>query len=121
MKLGVVHTRRNIDSDFFCNVDIAKANKDATEAKLKAMGIDFVNIDFLNPPGMIKSGLDAEAVAEYMIEQKVDALFTPHCNFGTEDAVARSESSWASRCSCGRRATPRRAPTACAPPTASAA
>jgi hypothetical protein len=40
LKLGVVHTRaRNIDSDFFCNVDIAKANKDATEAKLKAMAL----------------------------------------------------------------------------------
>ncbi len=38
---------------------------------------------------MIKSGLDGEAVAEYMIEQKWDALFTPHCNFGTEDAVAK--------------------------------
>ncbi len=89
IKLGVVHTRRNIDSDFFCNVDIAKISKDATEAKLREMGIDFVNIDFLNPAGMIKSGLDAQAVADYMISQKVDALFTPHCNFGTEDAVAK--------------------------------
>ncbi len=39
LKLGVVHTRANIDSDFFCNVDIAKANKDATEAKLKAWAL----------------------------------------------------------------------------------
>ena len=88
LKLGVVPTRRNLTGEFFCNVDVAQANKKATEKKLTEMGIDFVNIDFLNEEGIIYSGLDAKKVADYMLEQKVDALFTPHCNFGTEDAIA---------------------------------
>ena len=89
LKLGVVPTRRNLTGEFFCNVDVAQANKKATEKKLTEMGIDFVNIDFLNEEGIIYSGLDAKKVADYMLEQKVDALFTPHCNFGTEDAIAK--------------------------------
>ena len=89
LKLGVVPTRRDLTGEIFCNVDVAQANKVATEKKLTEMGIDFVNIDFLNEEGIIYSGLDAEKVANYMIEQKVDALFTPHCNFGTEDAIAK--------------------------------
>lgn len=89
LTLGVVPTRRNLTGEYFCNVDIAQANKRAIEQKLTEMGIAFVNIDFLNEEGIIYSGLDAGKVADYMLEQKVDALFTPHCNFGTEDAIAK--------------------------------
>ena len=89
LKLGVVPTRRDLTGEFFCNVDIALANKRATEQKLTDMGVDFVNIDFLNEEGLIYSGLDAKKVADYMLEQKVDAIFAPHCNFGTEDAIAK--------------------------------
>lgn len=89
IKLGLVPTRRNLTGEFFCNTDIAQANKIATENKLKEMGIEFVNIDFLNEEGIIYLGLDAKKVADYMIEQKVDAIFAPHCNFGTEDAIAK--------------------------------
>ncbi|MCI8549962.1 MAG: fucose isomerase [Lachnospiraceae bacterium] len=89
LKLGVVPTRRDLTGEFFCNVDVALANKRATEKKLTDMGVDFVNIDFLNEEGLIYSGLDAKKVADYMLEQKVDAIFAPHCNFGTEDAIAK--------------------------------
>lgn len=89
IRLGLLCTRRNIDSDFFCNVDIAGRNRDAVKEKLTQMGVDFVAIDGVVPDGMIKLGSDAEKVADLFLREKVDAVFAPHCNFGTEDAVAK--------------------------------
>lgn len=89
VKLGLLCTRRNIDSDFFCNVDIAGKNRDDVKQKLDEFGIEYVSIDHLVPNGMIKQGSDARKVADYFIEQKVDAVFAVQCNFGTEDAVAK--------------------------------
>ncbi|WP_343210111.1 fucose isomerase [Anaerolentibacter hominis] len=89
IKLGVVPTRRNLSGEFFCNLDVAQKGKKDTEAKLREMGIDFVNIDFLNDEGLIYSGLDAQKVADYMLANNVDAIFAPHVNFGTEDAIAK--------------------------------
>ena len=89
LKLGLVPTRRDCSGEYFCNIDIAQKAKKDIEKKLTAMGVDFVNIDFLNDEGLIYSGLDAQKVADYMIAQKVDCIFTPHVNFGTEDAVAK--------------------------------
>jgi len=89
LKVGLLPTRRNVTGEFFCNLDVAQANKKAVEKALKEMKIDYVNINFLNPEGIIYNGLDAEKVADYFIAQKVDAVFAPHCNFGTEDAVAK--------------------------------
>lgn len=87
--LGVLHTRRNLTGEFFCNVDVALANKRAVEAKLREMNIEFVNLDFLNEEGILVDGLDAQRVADYMVAKGVDALFAPHLNFGTEDAIAK--------------------------------
>lgn len=89
VKLGLIPTRRNMTGEYFCNTKIAHDAKVAIEEKLKSMNIDFVNIDFLNDEGIIYNGLDAEKVADYMIQNKVDALFAPHVNFGTEDAIAK--------------------------------
>ena len=32
---------------------------------------------------------DVEKICQYFLENNVDALFLPHCNFGTESAVAK--------------------------------
>ena len=89
IRLGLLCTRRNVDSDFAFSEAIAAKNRDAVKEKLRGMGVDFVDIDGIVPGGMIKDGLDARKVAEYFIQQRVDAVFAPHCNFGTEDAVAK--------------------------------
>ena len=34
VKLGLLCTRRNVDGDFFCNVEIAGRNRDAIKEKL---------------------------------------------------------------------------------------
>lgn len=89
IKLGLLCTRRNVDGEFFCNVEIAGRNRDAVKARLTDMGVDFVAIDGVVPHGMICQGSDARKVADYFIAQGVDAVFAVHCNFGTEDAVAK--------------------------------
>ena len=87
--LGVVPTRRNAGGEFFCSHKKAQSNKNLIYSKLKALGINYIDIEFLNEEGLIWNGLDAEKVASKFIEAGVDALFLPHVNFGTEDAVAK--------------------------------
>jgi L-fucose isomerase-like protein len=48
-----------------------------------------VNLDSLNKEGLLFNRLEAEKAARIFREADVDALFTPHVNFGTEDAVAK--------------------------------
>ena len=89
LTLGVVHTRRDLSGDFFCNKEVAQARKQQVEQKLSQSGVDFVNIDFLNAEGILINGLDADRVAAELTAKGVDALFAPHLNFGCEDAVAK--------------------------------
>ena len=88
--LGVLPTRRDLSGEFFCNIDMALKRKKETENKLRALGVEFVNIDFLNKEGLIINGLDAAKVAEHFRNKGVDAIFAPHLNFGCEDAVAKT-------------------------------
>jgi len=87
--LGVLHTRRDLSGEFFCNIDAALSRKRLVEQRLAELGVKFVNIDFLNEEGLIRNGLDAGKVVKHFQENGVDAIFAPHLNFGCEDAVAK--------------------------------
>ncbi|MGD0725984.1 MAG: fucose isomerase [Spirochaetia bacterium] len=89
VRLGFLPTRRNLNRPNLFNRDYAIAEKNKVEEYLKANGIDYVNLDFLNEEGLLFRGSDAEKVVERFQALKVNALFAPHCNFGTEDAVAK--------------------------------
>ena len=84
VKIGFLPTRRVIFSR-----EAAGAAKREAEAWMTAEGYDYVNLDFLNDEGLIYNGLDAAKVVERFAAEKVDAVFAMHCNFGTEDAVAK--------------------------------
>lgn len=84
VKLGFLPTRRNT-----FNKDEAGRIKKIIESKIKSCGYEYINLDWLNEEGLIYSGSDAEKVAKKFIHEEVDAIFAPHCNFGTEDAVAK--------------------------------
>jgi hypothetical protein len=88
VRLGLLPTRRNLNRPNLFNRDFAIAEKNKIEDYLKANGVDYVNLDFLNEEGLLFRGLDAETVVDRFRAAHVDALFAPHCNFGTEDAVA---------------------------------
>lgn len=82
--LGVAPTRRNL----FSREDAIKY-KNNILSKLKDNNIEFVDIEWLNEDGLLYDTKDVDAVVECFVREKVDALFVPHCNFGTEDAVAK--------------------------------
>jgi L-fucose isomerase and related proteins len=84
MKLGYAPTRR----DIFSKED-AIEYKNLIKEKIEQLNIDFVDLEWLNSEGLLYDTNDVESVVKKFQEEQVDAIFTPHCNFGTEDAVAR--------------------------------
>ncbi len=84
VKLGLAPTRRNVFS-----VEDSLKYKGLIEKKLQSWGVDFVNLDSLNKEGLLFNRLEAEKAAKIFRDANVDAVFAPHVNFGTEDAVAK--------------------------------
>ena len=84
VKIGLAPTRRNVFS-----VEDSLKYKDLIEKKLESWDIDFVNLDSLNKEGLLFDRMEAEKAARIFIDAEVDAVFAPHVNFGTEDAVAK--------------------------------
>lgn len=85
LKLGYMPTRRV----FFSQEDSLKY-KDMVLAKIKLLvpDIEIIDLNFLNLEGLLVDEKDAETVARKFIAENVDAVFCPHCNFGSEGAVA---------------------------------
>ena len=84
IKLGLAPTRR------FCfSVEDSHKFKKLIEEKLTEWEADFINIDSINEEGLLIHGSDADTAAELFLQEKVDAVFCPHVNFGTEEVVAR--------------------------------
>jgi L-fucose isomerase-like protein len=84
VKIGMAPTRRFI----FSKEDALKF-KELTAEKLRDMGIDFVDIEDINEEGLLHSESDVDKIVEKFKAAKVNALFFPHCNFGTEDLVGK--------------------------------
>ena len=84
LKLGYMPTRRK----FFSREDAIRYRTLILD-KIRAVAphIDIVDIDTLNEEGLIRDVAEGEAAARLFRAADVDALFVPHCNFGTEDAV----------------------------------
>ena len=75
-------------SKFVFSQEDARRYKQLIEDKLAELGVRFVNIDGITGDGMLFRNADMPAVVQKMRDAKVDALFCPHCNFGTEDVAA---------------------------------
>lgn len=84
VKIGMAPTRRFI----FSREDALKY-KELTALKLGQLGVDFVDIEDINDEGLLHAEADVEKVIAKFTAEKVDALFFPHCNFGTEDLVCK--------------------------------
>ncbi len=86
-KLGYMPTRRS----FFSKEDAQKYKKIIFEeiSGLLPENVEVVDLEWLNDEGLLHDDKDASKVALYFINNEVDALFAPHCNFGTENAVAQ--------------------------------
>ncbi|MDE6943507.1 MAG: L-fucose/L-arabinose isomerase family protein [Lachnospiraceae bacterium] len=84
IRLGFAPTRRSIFS-----APAAVEYADHTRKKLKEMGVDFVDIDDIAEDGLLHDDNDRVRIEEKFKREKVDGLFFPHGNFGTEYEVAR--------------------------------
>ena len=86
LTLGYLPTRRNNfshkDADKFNKLILGQLKRDYPNIKI-------VGLEFLNKEAMLYDTADSERVIEHFQSHGVDALFIPHCSFGTEDAVAR--------------------------------
>lgn len=84
VKIGFAPTRRSI----FSAPDAIKFAK-LTRDKLNELGVEFVDITDINEEGLLYDDADRVKIAEKFKAEKIDGLFFPHCNFGTEYEVAR--------------------------------
>ena len=79
IRLGFAPTRRSI---FSAPDAIKYAN--LTRKKLDEMRVDYVDITDINEEGLLYDDNDRIKIAQKFKEEKVDGLFLPHTNFGTE-------------------------------------
>jgi L-fucose isomerase-like protein len=84
IRLGYAPTRRSI----FSAPDAVKY-RGLTRNRLEQLGIDFVDIDDINSEGLLYSAQDLPRIIKKFTDAKIDGLFSPHCNFGTEYVVAQ--------------------------------
>ncbi len=84
LKLGFAPTRRKVFSK-----EIAGRFRKLILKKIKSFGVEVVDIDWLNEEGLLYDISQAHEVFKKFRHEFVDAVFVPHCNFGTEDAVAK--------------------------------
>src|SRR5512137_1168282 len=66
----------------------ALAQKQKVIEVLRRQGVTFCDLDGVLPDGMVRDQKHVEPVVQYFRRQNIDALFIPHCNFGTEGAAA---------------------------------
>ena len=84
IKLGYAPTRRSI----FSAPDAIKY-RGLTADRLRELGINFVDIDDINEEGLLYDDNDMKKIAAKFKAERIDGLFLPHCNFGTEYLCAR--------------------------------
>lgn len=84
IRLGFAPTRRSI----FSAPDALKY-RDLTAKRLEKLGIDFVDITDVNDEGLLFDEESRVKMVEKFRAARIDGLFLPHCNFGTEYLCAR--------------------------------
>lgn len=84
VKIGMVPTRRNIFS-----IEDAIKYKRLIQDKLSSMGVNYVDIDDVNDEGLLFDEQDVDKIIDKLKREKIDALFFPHCNFGSEALVCK--------------------------------
>ncbi|MCK9547020.1 MAG: L-fucose/L-arabinose isomerase family protein [Sphaerochaeta sp.] len=84
VKLGYAPTRRSI----FSAPDAIKY-RNLTRDRLVELGVEFVDITDINDEGLLYDEQDMYRIAEKFKSERIDGLFLPHCNFGTEYVSAK--------------------------------
>ena len=70
----------------FSNEDALRWKREL-QVRLREWGVRFVDLDETLEDGLVKDQSHVDAAVERLSRAGVDAVFMPHCNFGTEGAV----------------------------------
>lgn len=84
LKIGFAPTRRSI---FSAPAAVEFAN--LTRARLRELGVDFVDISDISEDGLLHNEQDRLLIEQKFKAEGVSGLFVPHTNFGTKYEVAR--------------------------------
>ena len=84
IKLGVAPVRRTAWTHKPFNLPVAIAYKEKILAALQAFDCEILSLEGLTEDGLLFNVEDADRVADVFIRENVDAVFVPHCNFGSE-------------------------------------
>ncbi|MCK5566307.1 MAG: fucose isomerase, partial [Actinomycetia bacterium] len=84
LTIGYAPTRRTV----FSREDALKY-KTLTLEKIKSLGYKTVDIEDINEDGLLIEEKDIDAAINKLTHGGADCIISPHCNFGTEDIVAR--------------------------------
>lgn len=84
IKLGYCPTRR----DVFSREEAIKFNE-AIRAQMDSFDVEVVDLDGINEEELLFQDCDIPTIIDRFVSNKVDAVFFPHCNFGSESRVAQ--------------------------------
>lgn len=84
IKLGYAPTRRDVFS-----IQEAIKYKRIIRDRISEWDVEIVDLEGINEEGLLFDEIDLDAVIKRFKQAEVEALFFPHCNFGTEDLVAK--------------------------------
>ena len=84
IKIGYCPTRR----DVFSKEEAHKFN-DKILNIVKGFAVEIVDLQGINDECLLFQDSDIDSVIEKFSNEKIDALFFPHCNFGSENRVAQ--------------------------------
>ncbi len=86
--LGIAPTRRKMYNPSFTHAN-RKAVLEQTAELVAGLPVTLVGIEWLNDEGILVDLEDVQKVEEHFRRAKVDAVFMPHCNFGSEEVVGK--------------------------------
>ncbi|MBQ9070217.1 MAG: L-fucose/L-arabinose isomerase family protein [Clostridia bacterium] len=84
IKLAYCPTRR----DVFSREEAMKFNEEIRR-QMDKFPVDIVDLEGINEEKLLYRDEDIPAVIDRFMAEKVDAIFVPHCNFGSENRVAQ--------------------------------
>ena len=84
IKLAYCPTRRDVFSR-----EEAMRFSEIIRKKLEEFPIDVVDLEGINAEKLLFDDADIPVIIDRFLKEKVDALFIPHCNFGSENRVAQ--------------------------------
>ncbi len=84
IRLAYCPTRR----DVFSREEAIRFNE-MIRRQMDEFPVDVVDLEGINEEKLLFQDCDIQAVIDRLLEAKVDAVFFPHCNFGSENRVAQ--------------------------------